>query len=141
MSHFANYERGCIATVGGIFPKLLRNEPDGTIPLDLIEKAIPVVKDNHLAPLMGLSLESTHNYCNGRVLKQSYISKVKKIMKKAKINKLKFHLDGARVWNAATALDVEMKTYVKDFDIINVCMSKGMGCPIGSLVVGSHEDI
>lgn len=51
------------------------------------------------------------------------------------------HLDGARSWNASVYLGVDMKTMLKDFDLVSVCLSKGLGCPIGSLVVGSREDI
>jgi len=51
------------------------------------------------------------------------------------------HLDGARVWNAVAALDTPLKTYVKDFNTVSVCMSKGMGAPIGSLLCGSTKDI
>ena len=71
-------------------------------------------------------------------MRTDYISKVKKIAKKAKA---KLHLDGARSWNASLFLGMEMKDMLKDFDLVSVCMSKGMGCPIGSLVVGSEKDI
>lgn len=67
-----------------------------------------------------------------------YISKVKKIVKKGKG---KLHLDGARSWNAAMFLGLTMKDMCKDFDLVSVCLSKGMGCPIGSLLVGSEKDI
>jgi threonine aldolase len=87
----------------------------------------------------GISLESSHNVCHGRVLRLDYISQVKKLIKKNK--GMKLHLDGARCWNAAIFLGVEPKAYANDFDLISVCLSKGMGCPAGSLIVGSHEDI
>jgi len=67
-----------------------------------------------------------------------YISKVKKLTKKGKV---KLHLDGARAWNASLFLGIEMKEMVKDFVLISICLSKGMGCPIGSLVVGKEKDI
>jgi len=71
-------------------------------------------------------------------LRTSYISEVKKITKK---NKIKLHLDGARAWNSALFLKISMKKMVKDFDIVNVCLSKGMGCPAGSMIAGTEEDI
>ena len=138
LSHYANYERGGMATLVGAFPVCLPNEPDGTIALSRIERALSTVKDNHISPIVGLSLESSHNMCSGRVLSLNYISQVKKILKK---KKLRLHLDGARCWNAAVHLGVDMKTYTKDFDLVSACFSKGMGCPLGSLVIGSHEDI
>ena len=140
-SHFANYERANLASVGHIWPTTLKNEDDGTILLKTIEDAIPIVVDNHVSPMAGLSLESTHNLCSGRVIRMDYISQVRKILKKSKISKLKFHLDGARCWNAAVFLGVDLKTYTSDFDLLSVCLSKSMGCPAGSLIVGSHEDI
>ena len=94
--------------------------------------------NEHIVPIKGISLESSHNGCNGRVLMPKYISDVKKIAKKGKA---KLHLDGARSWNAAIFLNMEMKEMLKDFDLVSVCLSKGLGCPIGSLVVGSQKDI
>ena len=107
-SHYANYERGGMSVVGNIFPTILPNEIDGTIDLGKIEESLPVVTDPHIVPVLGLSLESSHNLCSGRVLKTEYISKVKKIAKKKKIT---LHLDGARCWNAALYLGVDIKTY------------------------------
>ena len=72
------------------------------------------------------------------MLRMDYINKVKKIAKK---KKAKLHLDGARSWNASLFLGLSMKEMVKDFDLVNVCLSKGMGCPLGSMVVGSEKDI
>lgn len=71
-------------------------------------------------------------------MRPNYIADVKKITKKAKI---KLHLDGARAWNSAIFLNLSMKEMVKDFDIVNVCLSKGLGCPAGSMIAGTEEDI
>ena len=81
-----------------------------------------------------MSLESSHNNCSGRALRPQYISEVKKVTKK---HKLKLHLDGARSWNSSLYLGITMKEMLKDFDLAYVCLSKGMGCPIGSMIVGS----
>ena len=62
---------------------------------------------------------------------------IKKVRELANQHNLKMSLDGARAWNASVFLNMEMKDMVKDFDIVSVCLSKGLGCPIGSLVVGS----
>ena len=69
---------------------------------------------------------------------QKYINDVAKICKD---HKLRLHLDGARSLNAATALNIDPAVMVKPFNTVNFCLSKGMGCPIGSLVIGSKEDI
>lgn len=58
-----------------------------------------------------------------------------------KKHKVKLHLDGARAWNAAVALDLSLKEFCADFDLANFCLSKGIGCPVGTMLVGSHEDI
>ena len=68
----------------------------------------------------------------------SYISDVKKLAKK---HKLRLHLDAARGLNAAVALDKDPAEMVKDFDTVNFCLSKGMGCPVGSLIMGKNEDM
>ena len=88
--------------------------------------------------MTGLSLESSHNNCGGRAISTEYISKVRKYTKK---HKVRMHLDGARAWNSSLFLGIEMKEMVKDFDIVNVCLSKGMGCPAGSMIAGTEEDI
>ena len=137
LSHIVNYERGGIGMVGKM-PWIIKNNPDGTIPLNEIEYATSIVVNEHVTPITGISLESSQNNCSGQVLRLDYISKVKKIAKKAKA---KLHLDGARSWNASLFLGIEMKEMVKDFDLVSVCLSKGLGCPIGSLVVGSEKDI
>ena len=67
-----------------------------------------------------------------------YINKVRAL---ADENKIKMTLDGARSWNASIFLGVPMKEMVKPFDLVSVCFSKGMGCPVGSFVVGSQADI
>lgn len=66
---------------------------------------------------------------------------IKKTRAIADKHNLRMHLDGARCLNAAVALGIEPKELVKDFHTISFCLSKGMGCPIGSLIIGSHEDI
>ena len=66
---------------------------------------------------------------------------IKKVRELADQHNLKMTLDGARSWNASVFLDIPMKEMLKDFDIATVCMSKGMGCPIGSFIVGSEADI
>lgn len=137
-SHIAHYERGGMSSIGSVFPRVIQNLPDGTLDLHQIKHEVPSADDTHIVRVAGISLESSQNNCSGRALLPEYISSVKKITKK---NKLKLHLDGARAWNAAIFLGISMKEMVKDFDIVNICLSKGMGCPAGSMIAGSHEDI
>ena len=138
LSHIINYERGNLSSMGSIMPWVVQNNLDGTMPLAQMEKACNFMLNEHIAPVTAISLESSHNNLSGKVLRMDYIKKVKKIAKK---RKAKLHLDGARSWNASIFLGIEMKEMVKDFDIVSVCLSKGLGCPIGSLIVGSEKDI
>ena len=138
LSHILCYERGGISAVGSILPRVLQNQPDGTLDLKTLEETIPPFKDPHVNPIRSIALESSQNNCSGRALRMDYIKKVRALADKTGI---KMSLDGARSWNASVSLGITMKEQVADFDIVSVCMSKGMGCPIGSLVVGTHEDI
>ena len=74
----------------------------------------------------------------GKVLTKNDIAEVKRIADKYK---LQMHLDGARILNAASYLDIDPADLVSDFDSVNFCLSKGLGCPFGSLVVGKQVDI
>jgi threonine aldolase len=136
-SHIYCIERGGISAIGSIHPIVVNNKPDATFDLKELEYIIPP-NSEHLPQPRVIALESSHNICNGRVLPLDYIKKVKKIAKK---HKLRMHLDGARGLNAVTYLGVEPAEMVKDFDTVNFCLSKGMGCPIGSMVIGTKEDM
>lgn len=102
-----------------------------------IQAAIPP-NNIHLSQPRVICLESSHNLCQGSALRVDYIADVKKIAKK---NKLRMHLDGARALNAATFLKVKPSEMVKEFDTVNFCLSKGMGCPVGSMIIGTKADI
>jgi threonine aldolase len=117
-------------------PWVIKNQEDGTLPIDEMEYITNIAPNEHVVPIQAISLESSMNNCQGKVLRMDYIQKVKKLAKK---KKLLMHLDGARSWNAALFLDLEMKQMVEDFDLISVCFSKGMGCPVGSALVGSQK--
>jgi|688.fasta_scaffold651930_2 threonine aldolase len=101
------YERGALSTVANILPIAFKNAPDGTLNLDDIEsKLMYKMYDQHIAPVRGIFLESSHNLCGGAVLRPEYISKVRKLADKKKI---KLCLDGARSWNASVFLNISMK--------------------------------
>lgn len=107
----------------------------GEIPIEKIEAAIK--PDIYYFPTTSLiCLESTHNRHGGTILSKNYIDKVKKICEN---NKLNYHLDGARVWNAVSALGVKISDYVEPFDTVSVCLSKGLGAPVGSVLAGSKN--
>lgn len=133
-SHTFNYEAGGISAFGGIQSRQLKNSGDGTIDLHLIKSAIR--DDNvHFPKTSAIILENTHNRCYGSPLSIDYINSVAYI---AKENGLKLHIDGARIFNATVALNVDIKEMVKNVDSITFCLSKGLAAPIGSVICGSN---
>eukprot|EP00347_Sterkiella_histriomuscorum_P022198 403331332 len=137
LSHIYNIERGGISALGGIHPIIVPNEIDGTMNLQTLERSIPPVSI-HLSQPRVIALENSHNLCNGSVLKPEYVKDVRQI---ANRHKLRMHLDGARSLNAAVYLNMDPAKMVEDFDTVNFCLSKGMSCPVGSLIIGRKEDI
>ncbi|HFQ5379244.1 TPA: low-specificity L-threonine aldolase [Vibrio vulnificus] len=133
-AHNYRYEAGGAAVLGSIQPQPVENNPDGTLPFDKLAAAIKP-DDSHFARTKLLSLENT---INGKVLPLSYLQEARAFVDK---HNLKLHLDGARVYNAATALDVPVKDIAQYFDSMTICLSKGLCAPVGSLLLGSKEYI
>ena len=130
--HSFVYEAGGIAALGGVHPHPVANQPDGTLRLEDIERAIR--PDNvHFPRSRLICLENTHNQCGGRVLRPDYMAGVVAL---ASARGLKVHLDGARVFNAAAALGVEARVLTRGVDSVSFCLSKGLCAPVGSLVCG-----
>ena len=118
--------------LGSIQPQPIENEKDGTISLTKLEQAIKP-DDSHFACTKLVSIENT---INGKVLPLQYLADLRAFVNK---HQLSLHLDGARVYNAATALDVDITEIAQYFDTMSVCLSKGLGAPIGSLLLGSAD--
>jgi len=136
-SHTFIYEAGGISAFGGIHSHQLKNEIDGTINIQSIESAIR--QDNvHFPRTALICLENTHNMCFGSPIHSSYMNDVYAIAKK---HKLKIHTDGARIFNAAVALNVDIRELVQHTDSITFCLSKGLSAPIGSILCGTEEFI
>ena len=136
-SHTYFYEQGGMAALGGIHPRPLRNEPDGTIDLHDIEAAIR--PDNvHFPRTRLISLENTHNRCHGSPLSLAYLAAVREI---ANCYGLKLHLDGARLFNAAVAQGLDAKEITADADSVSFCFSKALAAPAGSVVCGARDFI
>ncbi|EGU35980.1 L-allo-threonine aldolase [Vibrio sp. N418] len=133
-AHNYRYEAGGAAVLGSIQPQPIENNPDGTLDFAKLEAAIKP-DDSHFARTRLLSLENT---INGKVLPLAYLAQARKFVDK---HQLALHLDGARVYNAAVALDVDVKEIAQYFDSMTICLSKGLAAPIGSLLFGSHEFI
>jgi threonine aldolase len=109
----------------------------GEIPIEDIANAIR--PDIYYFPRTTLiCLENTHNRHGGSILSVNYFDKVNKLVDGKNIA---LHLDGARIWNASIATGISVKKYVEHFDTVSVCLSKGLGAPVGSVLVGSKEKI
>ena len=136
-SHIFFYEQGGTSALGGIHPRTVANQPDGKMALHNIEAAIR--QDNIHFPITRLIvLENTHNRCNGSPLDTAYMHSVGNL---ARRYGLKIHVDGARLFNAAVALGVEARELVAEADSVNICLSKGLAAPVGSIVIGNREFI
>jgi threonine aldolase len=136
-THMFNYETGGAAIVGGLQTRVLPNRPDGTIEPARIRSAFRG-EDIHEAPTGCIALENTHNRCGGAVLPANYVGEVAGI---AHSRGVPFHLDGARIFNAAVALGMPVAELVAPVDSITFCLSKGLGAPVGSVLCGSAEFI
>ncbi len=136
-SHTYLYEQGGMAALGGITPWSIPNQPDGTLKLEDIEGAIR--GDNvHFPRTRLVCLENTHNMCNGAPLTLEYMARVAQLVHD---HGLRLHLDGARVFNAAAALEVDVRDIVRDVDSVMFCLSKGLCAPVGSLLCGNADFI
>ncbi|XP_013379983.1 probable low-specificity L-threonine aldolase 2 [Lingula anatina] len=136
--HVFYYEQGGIAQFGGLTPRTLTNLPDGTFDLDEVIHKIRDADDAHQPRTGVICLETTHNRCGGKAIPLEFMQQIKEI---ATANELKVHLDGARLFNAALALNVQPSDILKHVDSVSMCFSKGLGAPAGSIVAGSAEFI
>jgi threonine aldolase len=131
-AHTYRYEGGGAAVLGSIQPQPLDFEADGSLDLDKVALLIKP-DDAHYARTRLLCLENTQG---GKPLTLSYLAAAQQF---AQSHGLKAHLDGARIFNAAVASGVPAAEIARHFDSISVCLSKGLGAPIGSVLCGSHE--
>jgi len=131
-AHTYRYEGGGAAVLGSIQPQPLDTAEDGTFDLGKVAENIKS-DDFHFARTRLLCLENT---TGGKVLPLTYIEEAAKL---AKPRGLGFHLDGARIFNAAVSLKVDVQEISRHFDSISVCLSKGLGAPIGSVLCGTKE--
>lgn len=137
MQHTFLYEQGGAAYLAGIQQNPIKNYPDGTFNLSEVKRKIRGF-DFHEPRTKLVVVENTHNMCGGKVLPLSFLQELQEI---AKENKLAVHMDGARVFNAAAHLNIPVADIVKYVDSASVCLSKGLGCPIGSVLVGTEDFI
>lgn len=136
-SHIFTSEQGGASVLGGIAMYPIRNQADGTMRLDEIRGAIRA-DDVHFPRTRLICVENTQMRMNGAPLAIEYLEQVREI---ADAHKLKIHTDGARIFNAAVALNVNVKALARYSDTVQFCLSKGLSAPVGSMLVGSREFI
>ena len=134
---FWNESAGASALAGAQI-RLIPNDSQGRIDPDDLRGAIRPKGNVHMPPTTLVCLENTHNRCSGGVLTPEDTKRVADVAHAAGAQ---VHLDGARIFNAAVALEVPAKALVKDVDDVSFCLSKGLSCPVGSVLCGSREFI
>jgi threonine aldolase len=136
-SHIFQYEVGGAARIANVMVNPLENNEDGTLGLDAI--AANVRAPNIHAPVTSLlCLENTHNRCGGSAISAEEMDAMAELGRQ---KRMRVHLDGARIFNAAVALETPAARLAEACDSVSFCLSKGLGCPIGSILTGPHEFI
>jgi len=137
-AHTYVYEAGGGAALGGIVLTPIRNLADGGLELGELNDQLNTPADSHFAQPGLVALENTHNRCGGVPVPLSHMAEVYRMTTD---RGLPTHLDGARIFNAAIALETTAARIAANSDTVSFCLSKGLGCPIGSLICGSREFI
>jgi len=135
-SHTFMFEGGSMASIGGLYPKPVKGVRGYILPETLQSVISP--DDAHYARTSLVCCENTHNYAGGTVTRPE---QVKALASMAHDHGLKIHCDGARLFNAAVALDIPAKKLVEDVDSVQICLSKGLSAPVGSIIAGTKEFI
>jgi threonine aldolase len=132
--HTYSHEMAAMSAIAGVLPRVVKSE-NGILSWAQIEDAIQPAA-YHTAPTSMVALENSHNLAGGTVYPKAVSDE---ICERAHERGLVVHLDGARIFNAAVALQEDVREITRDFDSVQFCLSKGLGAPVGSLVVGSRE--
>ncbi|MSP92300.1 MAG: low-specificity L-threonine aldolase [Myxococcales bacterium] len=136
-SHVFNYEGGAAAALSGVTLRPI-DSMDGSLGAAAVAAALHLGDDPHLAPTRLIAYENTHNGCGGVVLDPVDVDAVCAL---ARRHGLGLHLDGARLYNAAIASGTSIAALAAPFDTVSLCLSKGLGAPVGSLLAGDRGRI
>lgn len=136
MCHIYNFEVAHLAEISRVMPRPLKSDRGYIDPEDIRKN---IKKEGlHIAGTSLICLENTHNFWGGKVLTPEYLKEVREV---ADEFELPLHLDGARIFNAAVFLKRDVKEFTKYLDSLMFCLSKGLSCPVGSVLCGSREFI
>lgn len=143
LAHVVRAEMGAHGALGGIttrtWPSVVRpGAPAGLVDVATVEAMITPDAGPHLVSTAAVAVENTHNFGGGTITPLPVLAELRRAMSAAGVA---VHLDGARLWNAAVADGVELAEYGACADTVSVCLSKGLGAPVGSVLVGSAERI
>jgi len=131
-SHVFRYEQGGVAANSGCLVYMVRT-PRGAVAPDQLADALDDPEDDHVARLSLLCLENTHNRHGGAIVP---LESMRAVAAAAREHGLRVHLDGARLWNASVASGIPIREWAATVDTLTMCFSKGLGAPIGSILVG-----
>jgi threonine aldolase len=137
-SHTYVYEAGGGAAVGSIVMTPVANLENGALDVGELERELATPSDSHFAQPALVTLENTHNNCGGVAVALSEMADAAALARRYRVA---VHLDGARIFNAAIALETDAATLAACADSVSFCLSKGLSCPVGSLLCGSREFI
>jgi threonine aldolase len=137
-SHIYRYEAGGASVLGGLFLHPLANTVAGDFDLNELEEALESPDDAHVAPAGLVALENTHNRRGGVALSPAHVEAV---VNAAHAQNVPVHIDGARLFNAAVAQSVPARALIGGADSVQICFSKGLCAPVGSMLVGSKAFI
>ncbi len=135
-AHILLYEQGGAAVHSQLQLRCFASD-DGTLPVEKMEEFVHTDDDPHHAPTRVVALENTHNHCGGVVLPMEAVLATRAFCDRHGL----LHLDGARICNAAVATGMSLADSVAPYDSVSVCLSKGLGAPVGSLLLGGREFI
>jgi threonine aldolase len=132
-AHTYLYEAGGAAALGGVVLTPIRNTDDGEFALDELKSELETPPDPHFAPHALVATENTHNRCGGEAVGLAHMAAVAEL---AQRHGLAVHLDGARIFNAALALETSVSGIAAHADTVSFCLSKGLACPAGTMLCG-----
>ena len=137
-SHIYHYEAGGASVLGGSPMNVVPNMKNGMLDLEVLKATIADESDAHVAATALICIENTHNRCGGAVLSKEQVDAISEL---AHMQSVRIHMDGARVFNAAAALNIPVSSLAKSVDSLMFCLSKGLSAPVGSMLVGNKEFI
>ncbi len=135
--HIYAWEGAGVPIFGGVSLNVIENKDDGTFDLDQVISSINPI-DDHKPTTSVISIENTHNQCGGSPVSPLHIMDLKNICDK---HNLKIHMDGARLFNASESLNIHPSQITEHVDSVTFCLSKGLSCPVGSVICGSKDFI